>query len=86
MSGLVRRPTLRLERTLSASPEEAFRAWTNAESLRVWMCPGEIRSAEARCDARVGGRFEIVMKGAERDFAHHGEYLEIDPLQIDANE
>lgn len=73
------RPPLRFERTLPASPEEAFHAWTDPASLCLWMCPGGIRHAEARCDVQVGGRFEIVMHGDETVYAHHGEYLAIDP-------
>ncbi len=73
------RPPLRFERSLPATPAEAFHAWTDPESLALWMCPGEIRRAEARCDVRVGGHFAITMKGTENDYGHHGEYLEIDP-------
>jgi uncharacterized protein YndB with AHSA1/START domain len=74
-----RRPPLRFERTLPAPPEEAFRAWTDPESLAVWMRPGEIRRAEAHCDLRVGGHYEITMKGDESEYVQRGEYLEIDP-------
>ncbi len=66
------------ERVLPATPERVFAAWSEPESLRVWMCPGEIARAEVEVDFRVGGRFRIVMFG-EREYAQHGEYLEIDP-------
>lgn len=67
------------ERVLPAAPETVFAAFADPESLRVWMCPGEITSAQAEVDFRVGGRFRIVMRGPEGDFAQHGEYLAIDP-------
>jgi uncharacterized protein YndB with AHSA1/START domain len=66
------------ERILPAPPDEVFAAWSDPESLRRWMCPGEIRSADVEVDFRVGGRFRVVMHGA-REYAHHGEYLEIVP-------
>ena len=73
------REAIVVERTLPAAPEEVFAAWGDADSLRAWMCPGELTSAEAALDFRVGGRYRIVMHGAERDYVQHGEYLEIDP-------
>lgn len=68
-----------VERELPAPPREAFAAWGDPESLALWMCPEEgMRPASVDVDFRVGGRFRIVMHG-DRDYAHHGEYLEIDP-------
>ena len=78
MSATHLRAPVRIERTLPAPPEQVFRAWTDAESLRQWMLPGDIQRCEVRCDPRVGGRFEIVMLGEER-YVQHGEYLVIDP-------
>ena len=65
-------------RVLSASPEEVFDAWTDPESLAVWMCPGSVRGSVVAVDARVGGRFRIVMKGPDCDHEHTGEYLALD--------
>ena len=67
------------ERVLPAPPPIVFAAWSDAASLRQWMCPGEIERAEAEVDLGVGGRFRIVMHGEEQDYVQHGEYLEIDP-------
>lgn len=70
---------IRLERVFDAAPEEVFEAWGDAESLATWMCPGsDMESATVEVDFRVGGRFRIVMHDPERDYAQHGEYLEID--------
>jgi len=70
-------PSLRIVRRLPARPEEVFDAWIDAESLRVWMCPGEMRVVAVDVDARVGGRFRIVMRGAQGDVEHTGQYREI---------
>ncbi len=65
-------------RVLSASPEEVFDAWTDPESLAVWMCPGSVKGSVVEVDARVGGRFRIVMEGPDCDHEHTGEYLVLD--------
>jgi uncharacterized protein YndB with AHSA1/START domain len=70
-------PSLRIVRRLPARPEEVFDAWIDAESLRVWMCPGEMRVVAVDVDARVGGRFRIVMRGAQGDVEHTGQYCDV---------
>ena len=68
-----------LVRILPGPPDEVFAAWTNAESLKQWMCPGSASVPVAELDIRVGGRFTIVMRDQDRDYIHTGEYREIDP-------
>ena len=51
------------ERVLPAPPPIVFAAWSDAASLRQWMCPGEIERAEAEVDFRVGGCFRVVIHG-----------------------
>ena len=63
-----------IERILPASPADVFRAWTEPESLRIFMCPGSVTSALVEADVRVGGRFRIVMRDDETDIVHTGEY------------
>ncbi|MCG8689714.1 MAG: SRPBCC domain-containing protein [Minwuiales bacterium] len=70
-------PVLRLTRLLPASPERVFDAWTDPESVAVWMCAGTTIGATADLDVRVGGRFTVVMRGTENDHVHSGEYREI---------
>jgi uncharacterized protein YndB with AHSA1/START domain len=71
-------PVVRLTRRLKATPEEVFDAWLDPESLKQWMRPGDITVPIAEVDARVGGRYRIVMRGSEADYDHEGEYREID--------
>jgi uncharacterized protein YndB with AHSA1/START domain len=68
-----------LRRILPASREQVFAAWTDAESMRDWMCPGEIVSAEAHLDPRVGGAYRIVMRDRAGAYEHTGEYLVVEP-------
>ena len=45
--------------------------------MSEWMCPGE-GTASAEIDARVGGKFRIVMTHVGGSTEHTGEYLQID--------
>jgi len=64
---------------IPASREAVFAAWTDPESLKHWMCPGDILGAEAQVDLRVGGGFRITMKSRDRAYEHTGEYHVIEP-------
>ena len=67
-----------VERVLPAPPHEVFAEWSDPASLSDWMRPErDMAPATVDLDFRVGGSFKIVMHG-ERDFSHHGEYLEIE--------
>jgi uncharacterized protein YndB with AHSA1/START domain len=68
-----------VERILPAPPAEVFAAWTDRETLRAFMCPGNIVTTDVEVDVRVGGRFRIVMRDGDRDVEHRGEYRVVDP-------
>ena len=69
-----------VERSFNAAPDRVFEAFADPQGLAVWMCPADDTThASVELDFRVGGRFRIVMHGAERDYVQHGEYLSIDP-------
>lgn len=72
-------PTVRVSRIMPAPCEKVFAAWLAPDRMRLWMRPGDIKDVEAEIDARVGGRFRIVMHGAEQDYVMTGEYVEISP-------
>ena len=67
-----------VRRVVAVPREEVFDAWLDAESLQHWMRPGDVGRATAEVDARVGGKFRIVMHHGGRDNAHWGEYLAIE--------
>src|SRR5215475_39196 len=67
-----------VERVLPASPAEVYAAWTTAETLRLFMCPGDMTAPVVEADVRVGGSFRIVMRG-DRDLEHRGEYRVLEP-------
>ncbi len=68
-----------VRRVIRASREVVFAAWTDPDSIRHWMCPGDIVTAEAQLDPRVGGSYRIVMKSGDREYEHTGEYLTVEP-------
>jgi uncharacterized protein YndB with AHSA1/START domain len=69
-----------LRRFYPVSPDKVWRAWIDADALRVWF--GQERAAgwQAEIDARVGGRFRFAMEhpdGARYDA--RGTYRELEP-------
>ncbi len=72
-------PTVQITKTLPARREDVFAAWLDAEGMCHWMCPGDIKKTEVEVDARVGGKYRILMHGADGIYEHTGEYVEITP-------
>jgi uncharacterized protein YndB with AHSA1/START domain len=68
-----------IRRKMPAPREVVYEAWIDPQGLREWMCPGDVISAEAVLDVRVGGSYRIVMKGKERDHVHTGVYQVVEP-------
>ena len=68
-----------IRKLIPASREEVFAAWTEAESVAQWMCPGQVITVPAQLDVRVGGSFRILMKSETEDVEHTGEYQVVDP-------
>jgi uncharacterized protein YndB with AHSA1/START domain len=74
-----------IERTLDASPEQVFDAFTDPSQLTQWWWPNGFSCPAAEVDLRVGGRYRIAVEWpgafpAEQQFSHYmgGEYYEID--------
>ena len=70
---------LRLVRTVTASPERVFEAWTTSEQMKRWTCPDPTASVDVEIDLRVGGRYSIRMDVEGGPFIAHGTYQEVDP-------
>jgi uncharacterized protein YndB with AHSA1/START domain len=79
MAAAPARDTLVVRKIIPAPREDVFAAWLDPESIRHWMCPGQILEAEAEIDPRVGGAFSITMKDGTHAFEHTGEYRVIQP-------
>lgn len=68
--------TITFERTLPASREAVFDAWTRPEQLAEWWDPTGTRLAECSIDLRPGGAFHFVNAGHSPPFA--GKYSTIE--------
>ena len=74
------KPSLTLKRRLNATPDKIFSAWTDPEKIAQWWGPGQIKTVHAETDARVGGRFNVIMRspdGEEHNVS--GVYREVIP-------
>jgi uncharacterized protein YndB with AHSA1/START domain len=48
-----------VRRTIRATPERLFFAWTEPEQLRKWWGPEGVTCVDPEVDLRVGGRYRI---------------------------
>jgi uncharacterized protein YndB with AHSA1/START domain len=68
-----------VRRRMPAPREIVYEAWVDPDGIREWMCPGDVVSAEAVLDVRVGGSFRIIMRAEDRIHEHSGTYQIVDP-------
>lgn len=72
--------TLTCRRTINATPEQAYAAWLDPVVMKKFMAgASQMRVSEARADARVGGRFFVMMVG-ETEVPHQGVYKDLTPF------
>ena len=74
--------TVQVRRTFSAARPRVFRAWTELEGLKHWMCR-DVESHEVRflqLDVRPNGRYEIEVKTPEGvTYIGGGVYRDVKP-------
>ena len=72
---------LSLVRTIKATPEKVYAAWTEPKTLKKWMSPSDAMEVTvAETDLKAGGKYRIVMR--EPDGKEHGVggvYKELSP-------
>ncbi len=71
-----------VRRFMPVPRERVFAAWLDPESLARWMCPGDTVRTTVDVEARVGGRFRIVMEHGQGAAEHRGEFLRIEPPSL----
>jgi uncharacterized protein YndB with AHSA1/START domain len=69
--------TLQLRRTIPASREEVFRAWTDPDVFRQWFGARDGSTLHADMDVRVGGRYRLDLESSMGTGSVFGEYLEV---------
>jgi len=52
--------SLVVRRTIRATPQRLFDAWTQPAHLKRWWGPAPVRCVDAEIDLRVGGRYRIA--------------------------
>lgn len=71
---------LTLERRVDAPRDRVWRAWTDPAEVKKWWGSGDNYAESVEMDVRVGGRFRIVMRGAEGGrYVAEGTYEEVVP-------
>jgi len=70
-----------MKRTFPASRAKVFEAWTRAEMMKQWFCPGaDMTVPVAEVDAREGGSYCIVMKNKDGEtYSPSGTYEKVLP-------
>lgn len=71
---------VRIIKTFKTDIDTLFDLWTKPEHLKAWHRPDALlfTTPDASVDLRVGGVFEIVMKGPDGTHAVGGTFTEID--------
>jgi uncharacterized protein YndB with AHSA1/START domain len=74
--------TVRLHRSLAASCEAVFHAWTDPQEFLAWWQPSPYRTVAAEMDVQVGGAYRITMElpSGSRQFLF-GTYLTVEPAK-----
>ena len=74
-----------LTRIFNAPREVVFQAWTDPKHLARWFGPADFTVPVCRVDARVGGKWELVMRANDaiaaqfgRDHPAGGEFREVE--------
>lgn len=70
--------TVIMRKLLSATCEEVFDAWLDADGMRQWMRPGAATRCEAMLEPRVGGHLRIVMTGPDGETINTGTILALE--------
>ena len=68
--------TITISRTVAASPERVFAAWTDVDQLAAWWWP-QLAGTTYDVDARPGGRYRISSPAIGTTVA--GSYSEVEP-------
>ena len=70
--------TIELKKTVSATPQEVFKAWTEPEIMKKWFAPShEYDVPSLDVDLKVGGAFHVEMKTNEASYRVNGKYKQI---------
>ena len=72
-------PAVRATRTIKASRQRVFRAWTDPELLMRWFVEADHEMQVRELDLRPGGRYVLEGKIQDKPWAIRGIYKEVTP-------
>jgi uncharacterized protein YndB with AHSA1/START domain len=79
-AALAQKPSLTLKRRLAAPPAKVYAAWTDPAKLSRWFGPTGAEVLRLEADARVGGRYRILMRTPDgEEHGVSGIYREVVP-------
>jgi uncharacterized protein YndB with AHSA1/START domain len=70
---------LKVSRTIRASRQRVFRAWTEPELMMRWFVEDDAEMSVCEIDLREGGRYRLEGTVGGRAWRIQGEYLEVRP-------
>lgn len=71
---------LELTRVIDAPRARVYEAWTKPDQVVKWFAPKPFELVVHKMDFRVGGRFEMAMRGpGGQEFPFSGTYHEVAP-------
>jgi uncharacterized protein YndB with AHSA1/START domain len=74
---------LTVRKTIRATPERLFDAWTQPHLLRQWWGPEAVECIDAQVDLRVGGRYRIANRLPDgRVLWISGQFERIEPPSL----
>lgn len=72
--------SLGIKRTIKASRDRVYAAWTDPAQLRQWFGPEKVRTRELNAEPRVGGKFRWDLTNPEgEEMTCLGEYRDLQP-------
>ncbi|MFY9553000.1 MAG: SRPBCC family protein [Thermoanaerobaculia bacterium] len=70
---------LKVSRTIRASRQRVFRAWTEPELMMRWFVEDDAEMSVCQIDLREGGRYRLEGNVGGKAWRIRGEYLEVRP-------
>jgi len=70
---------LKVTRTIRASRQRVFRAWTEPELMMRWFVEGDADMTVCEIDLREGGTYRLEGHVGEKRWSIWGSYLEVRP-------
>ena len=68
-----------LTRSFAVAPEKVWRAWMDADAMRVWFGQSGAPAWRADWDVRAGGPYRLVLRDSSgRDYTVQGFYREVE--------